>query len=177
MREGAFVSLAGKGRILALVFFIIVLAGCQQAPTGPQVLMDADIQGMEEFRDAWVKAWLANDASLLDELVTDDAIRMPPNGEMVQGRADVLAFHEDFLKQYKVTGLTLTPVETVGLGDVVYEIGNFTVAVEPTSPLAPTAGKYLGIFRKQADGSWKLAADIYNSDQPPSQQGESESSN
>ncbi len=54
MREGAFVSLAGKGRILALVLFVAVHVGCQQAPTGPQPLTDADKQKMTEKREAFV---------------------------------------------------------------------------------------------------------------------------
>ena len=28
-------------------------------------------------------------------------------------------------------------------------------------------GKYVVVFRKQADGAWKVAADIFNSDLPP----------
>ena len=89
MREGAFVSLAGKCRILALVFFIIVLAGCQQAPTGPQPLTDADKDQITEFMEDHVKAVLANDASAYTALFSEDGIELPPNAEMRRGKAEL----------------------------------------------------------------------------------------
>ncbi len=179
MREGAFVSLAGKGRVFALVLFIIALMGCQQAPTGPQPLTDADKQKMTEKREAFVKAFLAKDASVVADFYTEDAILLPPNTEMVRGKTSIQEFQEAFFKGQEATELTLTPVEVFGVDGLAYEVGSYTLTMVPAgsdSPVSDT-GKYVEALKKQADGSWKIAADIWNSDQPPPQQGESASGN
>jgi ketosteroid isomerase-like protein len=42
----------------------------------------------------------------------------------------------------------------------------------PAGEVSVTTGKYLTVWRKQADGSWKVAADIGNDDPPPAEDAE-----
>jgi ketosteroid isomerase-like protein len=53
-------------------------------------------------------------------------------------------------------------------GDMVYSQGTYTMTItEPkTKKLMTDKGKYLTVFTKQADGSWKAVADTFNSDSP-----------
>lgn len=179
MREGAFVSLAGKCRILALVFFIIVLAGCQQAPTGPKPLTDADREQHAALEETLRQAFLANDVAAVAALYAEDAILSPPGSEMVWGKENIRAWYSNFFKMAKITEFSLSPVKLSGENDWAYAVGRFSMKIVfqgSDTPVSDT-GKYLDVRRKQADGSWKFVADTWNSDQPPSQQGESESSN
>ena len=171
MREGAFVSIAGKGRVFALVFFIIVLAGCQQAPTGPQPLTDADKEQIAAFMETHVKATLANDASAYTALFSEDGIELPPNAEMRRGKAEIQERLESLFKEQKVTEFTNPLVEVYGVGDLAYGVGTYTVTLEPVGGNGPVTGdgKYVAIFKRQADDSWKWAVTIWNSNQPPPQ--------
>ena len=47
--------------------------------------------------------------------------------------------------------------------------GAYTMTLAVPGAPAPVQdrGKYIEIWRKQADGPWKLARDIFNSDLPP----------
>jgi ketosteroid isomerase-like protein len=67
-----------------------------------------------------------------------------------------------------LTDFTAPVVEVVGYGDLAYVRGTFEVTMSgPGLPGVMTErGKYLSILRKQADGTWKLAIDIWNSDLP-----------
>ena len=58
-------------------------------------------------------------------------------------------------------------MEIQGQGDMAYDRGTYSMAVTPAGA-APIEdhGKYLTIWRKQADGSWKVARAIFNSDLP-----------
>ncbi len=179
MREGAFVSLAGKCRILALVFFIIVLAGCQQAPTGPQPLTDADREQHAALEETLRQAFLANDVAAVAALYAEDAILSPPGSEMVWGKENIREWYSNFFKMAKITEFSLSPVKLSGENDWAYAVGKFSMKIVfqgSDTPVSDT-GKYLDVRRKQADGSWEFVADTWNSDQPPSQQGESASSN
>ena len=51
-------------------------------------------------------------------------------------------------------------VEVAESGDLAYGIGTFSLA-RP----APDRGKFLEVYRKQADGSWRCVADMFGSDQ------------
>ena len=60
-------------------------------------------------------------------------------------------------------------MQVIGTGDTRIEIGTFQVTV--TMPNMTTAmndhGKYMNVWQKQSDGSWKLRADTWNSDINP----------
>jgi ketosteroid isomerase-like protein len=63
--------------------------------------------------------------------------------------------------------VTLNTTEVDSSGDLAYGIGQYSF----TLPLASGGrmrdqGKYLVVFRRQADGSWKAIADMFSSDQP-----------
>ena len=58
--------------------------------------------------------------------------------------------------------------DVVGYGDLAYSRGNYSMTL--TIPGVPMPieeqGKFVQIYRKQADGSWKMTREIYNSDLP-----------
>ena len=90
---------------------------------------------------------------------------MPPNHGAVEGRAAIAAF---FARFPPMESLRFGPVEAHGAGDVAYGYGNYSLAMLP--PGAESAvtdhGKYIEVWRRQEDGSWKLSRDIFNSDVP-----------
>jgi ketosteroid isomerase-like protein len=53
-------------------------------------------------------------------------------------------------------------------GDVVWSVGTYSMTVTDPKTRKPVTdkGKYLTVFKKQADGTWKSVADMINSDMP-----------
>ncbi len=61
--------------------------------------------------------------------------------------------------------LTLEAVELVVDGSTAYERGVATMTTQAGADRPKTSkGKYVTVMRRQADGSWKLILDIWNSD-------------
>jgi ketosteroid isomerase-like protein len=88
----------------------------------------------------------------------DDARFLPPNQPMVTGRAQIRDAFRDLL----VTGFGELAAETVDIGssgDLAYRIGTYLLG-RP----APDRGKFIEIYRRQADGMWRCVADMFNSD-------------
>ena len=143
--------------------FLTFFSGCKPAPTGPQPITDADRQQMKEWLDAWVKGELASDASTLGTLVTDDVIFLPPDAEIVRGKAAVQEFYEALFKEHKVTTLIPDVVGDFGVDGLAYNINHFTLAVEPPSSSFMPRGKAILVLEKGTDGCWKCVAACWNS--------------
>ena len=143
----------------ALAFTIMA---CQPG-AGP--LSNDDIATIRANVDAYVQSVLSADWPAWAALFTDDALIMAPNEPVVEGRAAIQAWGEAFPT---LTEFTSTPVEINGRTDLAYIRGtySYTATVEGAPEPVTDSGKYLVLLRKQADGSWLVAADIWNSDQP-----------
>ena len=89
---------------------------------------------------------------------------MPPNQELVIGRSAI----RNLFSTLTVSEFQLEPVEIDGRGDLASARGTYswTVRVGEGEPVTES-GKWLTIWRKQADGTWLLSQDISNSDQAP----------
>ena len=146
---------------------MLTFAGCKTAPTPqPKIDVAADIKAINAGNDQWTTAFNSNDAAALAAIYTDDAIRLLPNQAAVEGKQAIQAAFEAMFKENAVK-CTLNLLETQVAGDWAYGRGNYTLTVTPKSG-KPTeyAGKYLEIFRRQPDGSWKCYRAIWNSNNP-----------
>jgi ketosteroid isomerase-like protein len=133
----------------------------QAAATAP--LTDSDRASIKGIIAQFDKDMLARKVPALVAVYTEDAILMPPHAPMVRGRAAIRQFFEDFPE---VTEFKQKPVEIEGEGDLAYPWGTFEMAVLPAGAAAPMKdrGKVLGIFHRQADGSWLVRRVCWNSD-------------
>ncbi len=97
----------------------------------------------------------------------DDGVMMPAGSNMVVGK-DAIRNYE--ARQFVVPGFALRwePVEAGASGDLGYTYGLFKSARNgPDGKQVFSYGKYLTIWRKQRDKSWKVAVDIGNSSPAP----------
>ncbi len=115
----------------------------------------------------WAAAYNRQDAAGVAALYTEDAIVLPPNHEMVQGRQAIeVLMNSEF--QMGAHDAVLTTIEVVGMGDdTAYEIGKYTIKIKPEGqPVMTDSGKYMGLFKRQEDGTWLLYRDTWNSSMP-----------
>ena len=128
-------------------------------------LTPADVAAIRESTNAFTKAALAKDFATLAGLYTEDAVVNPPMKPAVKGRVAIRAWFEKFppLTEFKPS-----VVKIEGRGDLAYVLGNIAMTMLVPGAPAPVkdVGKYVEIRRKQADGKWLIAVDIFNSDVP-----------
>jgi uncharacterized protein (TIGR02246 family) len=137
-------------------------------PSGAQTekgLSPADVSKINEVSRSQVKAALAKDWPSFAAIYTDDAVLNPPNEPAVKGRAAIQAWAEKFPP---MTDFTLSNVQMEGCGDLAYVLGSYTMTITPPGAAGPVkdSGKYVEIRRRQPDGKWLIAVDIFNSDLP-----------
>ena len=125
-------------------------------------LSESDIQNIRELSDKFTKHMLQLNFRDLANLYTEDAVLMPP-GPTVTGRAEVQKFMEAFPTLSKFE-FQIQDID--GHGELAYVRGTYLMVMKPEGAPEPVEdrGKYVEIRRKQADGSWPIAIDIFNSD-------------
>ena len=134
----------------------------KKAAKRPASAADA-ISGLDaEFMKA---ADAKNAGALVKAFYAADAVLMPPNHPIVEGRANI----QSFLQGLMDSGFTSIKLETTtiaGGGDLAYGRGRYTLSMAPPGG-APVedVGKYIVTYRRQANGTWQAVADIFNSDQ------------
>ncbi len=145
---------------LALLALALASTACQPVA---QELPQEDLMAIRALSDSFMEAFNAADWESLVQLYTEDAVMMPPNEPSVEGRSALLSWLGEFPAGSE---LSLVIVEIDGRGDLAYVRGTYSLTIpmgEMMEPIRDT-GKYLDIRRRQPDGSWPIAVDIFNSD-------------
>lgn len=109
------------------------------------------------------EAFARGDSKALSAMYTSDAIAFPPDSEMIRGNQAI----GEYWKATRAGGVlsaALTTDDVGRSGDVAYEVGRVSLAIQPTGKEPTTAtAKYVVVWKRQVDGSWKLHRDIWNS--------------
>lgn len=123
-------------------------------------------QAIESANARFVEAYNRGDVASVAALYTDDAALLPPNAQVLRGRQAI----EGFWSAARQAGLRDPVLKTASVdhsGELACEIGSYTLKIQPEGGEATTdKGKYVVVWKRQADGSWKLAVDIWNTDLP-----------
>jgi uncharacterized protein (TIGR02246 family) len=127
-------------------------------------------KNFEKMNDKFGKALIDGDYNTIASFYTDDAISLPSYEPMWRGKNAIKEGNKkDFNSGIKYHSFKGKTTDVFGSGDIVYELGTYDISF--TTPTMKTAmddhGKYLNVWQKQSDGSWKLKADTWNSDVNP----------
>lgn len=135
-----------------------------QGSGAPGEFSPADRTAIEKADAVWQEAANAHDFAKLAKVYTEDAVLLPPNSPVIEGRRAIQAFFAAFPP---FEGMRLKQIECVGRGDLAYARGEYAMKILPPGgePI-DEKGKYLEIWRKGADGGWQLARDMFSSDLP-----------
>jgi len=170
-----------RSNLFGLVALLILGAACQPRPktetamvgggseAAAASLSDEDKASIRALDEEWARAAQAGDGEAIAALYTADAVLLPPGEPMVKGEA-AKKYWVDFAKQFSgPTELNTMTVE--GSGNVASAIGTYKMTLTPkkagAKPLPTDEGKYIEVLKRQEDGSWKIAYDIWNPNAPP----------
>jgi uncharacterized protein (TIGR02246 family) len=99
---------------------------------------------------------------------TDDAIVMPPNHSPLEGKQAIEKYLAEIGSQLQASNFQLSILEVDVQGDTTIVRGTYSNSFTISGTDAPMEdqGKTLNVWKRQADGSWKLHRDIWNSNTP-----------
>lgn len=138
---------------------LALAAGCSNDSSG-------DAKTIKARSELWSKAGSVKDSASFATFYAGDATVMLPNEPAIHGMDSIKAVLTPMMQDPNFSlSFTTDKVEVSGI--LAYTQG--TVSLRTTGrdgkPSSDT-GKYLTVWKKQSDGSWKAIEDIFNSDLP-----------
>src|SRR6266513_1712663 len=153
----------------------LVLSGCfallSFAFAGMVSAADTKIeQALRDLDAQWSAAAGAKDLDKTVSYYSNDAIVMPPNASAATTRESIRSTWKEMLTSPGAAiSWKATKVEVAKSGDLAYVSGTYEETMtDANGKPVKDRGKYIEIFKKQADRKWKVVADIWNSDLPAS---------
>ncbi len=144
------------------ILSLVVLGGCRPAvdvDAGKTELLDTD----REFAQYSVDH---SAAEAFKKYLVEDALQLPHGAEPVMGRENIsqgLASAEGLELHWQPEDGEVSKSADMG-----WTWGRYQAMVPgPDGETITSHGKYLNVWRKQADGSWRVRVDMGNQNPPP----------
>ncbi len=158
-RRGGGMARAGRAGLgtLGVLAMLASATGCgrRPAPAAPPAEGEAEA-AIAALLLRYQELSNATAADSLATLYAEDAILVPPDAAIVEGREAIRAFWRDGIEG----GITFERVRTVAHGTSGWVAGRYQL--EATDEQAADSGKFLMTVERQADRAWRITADSWN---------------
>lgn len=154
---------------VSLMMFATLIISCKQENRDSEKVENSKSATVEELgqmnRD-FAKALTAKDAVAAAILYDENASLLPPNEQIVTGRANIQVYWQGAID----AGIIDASVKTIDAksdGDLGYEIGTFTLRFKGAKgDTIVEAGKYTEILKRNSEGKWISTYGMWSSNEP-----------
>ncbi len=151
--------------VLLLAAAMLGLTGCASTPKGDPAAFEQTVRAI------WVdysKYILAGDAENWIKLWDAGGVQLPPGSPMKMSVAEIKSSIAAGLSAVKYTTFVINISGTFVDHDYGFAYGNYKYVFAPSGGGDQVVGdgKYETIFKRQADGTWKIFRDCFNSNLP-----------
>jgi uncharacterized protein (TIGR02246 family) len=118
-------------------------------------------KSIDEVNKKFMKGFKKEKASITASVYAEDAVLLPPGGDMIHGKKAI----EEFWGGVMASGVKeaiLNTVELSGSGDYLQEMGTGVLKIHPEGgEPAEQNAKYVVVWKRTSDG-WRYKWDIWN---------------
>jgi ketosteroid isomerase-like protein len=148
----------GTSVLITLLASAPVVEGAGPLPTASLLAADAD----------WEHAYAAKNLKKAVAFVADEASMLVPNAPIASGKAAVSKAIADDMASNDLTWHAnkagIARSQDLGYTSGVYEM----TFKDASGKMKMDTGKFLTLWKREADGRWKMIYDMFNSDLPAS---------
>jgi uncharacterized protein (TIGR02246 family) len=162
--------------LLAAIFALLLTTSCFRAGEKDgqaehqqeiQQARAADEAAIRAASAAWSQAAAAKDLDKVVSFYADDAVQFPDKAPAAKGKENI---RKNWAPMLAAPGAGLSwqtgSVEVTRSGELAYETGTYSFfTTDKKGKTNDEKGKYVVVWKKQSDGSWKVAVDTDNPDQ------------
>lgn len=156
---------------VALLALVACAPAAEKGPTDSPAAAMADPVAVRQVIDSlsvkFADALNRADTATLVATYASDAIVMMPNQPTMRGHDAIRTGFGGMFSQFTVSNAKVTTEDVLVAGDYAIETGRLEMTMTPKQGKAINdKGKYVTVWQRQPDGSWKIIRDIFNSDLP-----------
>jgi len=158
----------GPGTVSAVALALAV--ACEGGGGGEDA--DAARAEIERLGRQWEEAANTGQVDRLVDLYAPDAVILPPGGPSIEGTATIRElFRQEFERFDTRIAFTNQAIEVEG--DMAYRRGRYVWRGTPrgSGQALESTNKFLEVWKRQPDGSWKIAVDMWNQADSPAAEG------
>jgi len=155
-----------KYRLACLAVATMVFAGAVSSSAQKKNSTAED--AIRAADQGWEHVFGMKDLKASVDFCAEDASFMPPNSPIATGKQ---AIGQVFTGFFAIPEIKLnwhpTKIGVARSGELGYSVGVYEMSFkDPAGKQVTDRGKYVTVWKKQSDGSWKVVNDIFNSDLP-----------
>ncbi len=135
-----------------------------EAPAPPAPDLEALRSEVATTEQAWSAAYLAGDAAGVAAIYAEDGASITPRGEWERGRDAIARGMQATFDSLTISARSDVPLEVFVAGDYLVEVGEYsqTATEKKAGKDASRSGRYLVIWKRDANGALKIYRDIGN---------------
>lgn len=144
--------------LIAALAALASLSSALAEPPAP----DPNVARVEKLGKQFTDAFSKGDMAAVAAMYSEDAMAFPPEGEIVKGRPAIEAMWKG-VRDMGAQAMDFEVIDVMTGGALMVETGKATLHIAGAGPAqAKVTVKYVVVWKKQKDGSWKISRDIWN---------------
>jgi ketosteroid isomerase-like protein len=156
--------MSSRHALASTILFILLLSTAAIAADKASASADA----VRAADQQWLKVFAAKDLDKSVAFCDKEGAVLSPNAPIAQGHDAIAKLLTAF---FAFPNLKITwkadKAEVARSGELGYTSGTYDMTFsDPAGKTISDKGKYVTVWKKQADGSWKVLLDIFNTDMP-----------
>lgn len=145
------------------ILLLISLSSCNEMNKPAET---ASVEELGQMNRDFAKALTAKDAEAAAIVYDVNASILPPNEQIVTGRANIQAYWQGAIDAGIIDAAVKT-IDAKSNGDLGYEIGTFTMRFHGANNDTITeVGKYTEILERNEEGKWISTYGMWSSNEP-----------
>jgi len=146
---------------VSLLLFATCISGLAQPENKNETALVEVRKAIDNGNAQWIEAWDKGDASLIASLFASDGVLLSRNGKFFKGPEQIFQRQKTVMESAgKGVKATVTTVDLWLDGDTAYETGTYSYKYLEAGKPVNEEGRYVTIWKRQSDGSWKIASDM-----------------
>jgi ketosteroid isomerase-like protein len=134
----------------------------------PTAAQTSTLVALAKIREAWIQDLRTKQIEPILKFYGPNAVFLQPTGERITGSAALRNLFQTIMATFN-SDLTLRSQNLETSGDLAYDSGDFeeTLTTIATGAKITAKGSYIMIFKRQPNGSWQIAQQVWTGTPPP----------